>query len=820
MADGSINIRVDADTKRAQSELSRLEKSLEKTAAALEKTTTEKNAIAEQLEAARSKAQETRDAIAEIKAEISENARAMGVNGKNIDATEFAARQQAQKEMQYELAQQERLLASQEKSVSRLEAQETKISQKLSQQTAEYEKQKAAVADLRTRLMQTGGQAMEKIKAGAENVSQSFKSGLKWLLKWGIGIRSLFVLVRKIRNGIKEGFSAYTEKDPETKANIDSLKASLNGLKLAWGAAFAPIVNAVTPLLQKLIEWLTAAANAVSKFIALLGGKSSYKKVVANMNSVASSASGASSAVDEAKRSVMGFDELNKLDSNSSSGSGGGSGGGSSNLGDVVEEALDIADGSFLSNLALSVKDVLFDWSDLNAEQIAQKAISGLSTLLGAGVGFMIGGVPGAIVGALLGLTLSLVANAVIFDHDGVLSPEELASTIEIALNGLVGGLIGFALGGPGGALIGATIGTGITLLVKAVKPLMGETGSQILSDICDGLTYGIGGGAGAALGFAVGGPAGAAIGLIAGLGITFIVKKIKANIGDNSRGQYKDTASWFICGVLGLPTNAEWIEYGKKAIEWLFEGFDGLAEELHWLIGEPLENFFEVDVPKAVEWFKELGPKAVEWLWQGFDGFTEELHWIIADPIERFVEWLTGWWESLSLSPFHIPHPVFEWTYTEAEGLLKKAMEFVGLPPSIPHLSISWLARGGIVDGATLFGAGEAGREAIMPLEHNTGWIRELAEQILGFMESRYSGAMVGMPAMAMGGVVPPRAVSGTVAGFSEDDIARLVSGIQSALTGKDGQTVIENKVYLDGKQIADAVTKWQRRNDRSWGA
>ena len=819
MADGSISIRVDAETKRAQSELSKLEKSLEKTAAAMEKTTTEKNAIADQLEAARAKAQETRDAIAEIKAEMSENTRAMGTNGKNIDAEEFAARQQGQKELQYELAQQERLLASQEKSVSKLEAQETKITQKLTQQTAEYDKQKAAVADLRSRLMQTGSQAMEKIKAGAENVSQSFKSGLKWLLKWGLGIRSLFILVRKIRNGIKEGFRKKKKKDPETKANIDALKASLNGLKLAWGTAFAPIVNLVTPLLQKLIEWLTAAANAVSKFIALLCGKSSYKKVVANMNSVASSASGAGSAVEEAKKQIMGFDEINRLDSDSSSGGSGG-GSGSGNLGDVVEEALDIADGSFLSNLALSVKDVLFDWSDLNAEQIAQKAISGLSTLLGAGVGFMIGGVPGAIVGALLGLTLSLVANAVIFDHDGILSPEELISTIEIALNGLVGGLIGFALGGPGGALIGATIGTGITLLVKAVKPLIGERGNQILSDICDGLTYGIGGGAGAALGFTVGGPAGAAIGLLAGLGITFVVKKIKASIGENSRGQYKDTASWFICGVLGLPTNDQWIEYAKKAVEWLFEGFDGLAEELHWVIGEPLEKFFEVDVPKAVEWFKELGPKAIEWLWRGFDGFTDELHWIIADPIERFVEWLTGWWDSLSLSPFHIPHPVFEWTYSEAEGLLKKAMEFVGLPPSIPHLNISWMARGGIVDGATLIGAGEAGREAIMPLEHNTGWIRELAEQILGVMESRYAGAMIGMPAMAMGGVVPPRAVSWASAGFSEEDIARLVSGIQSALTGRDGQTVIENKIYLDGKQITDAVTKWQRRNDRSWGA
>lgn len=40
-------------------------------------------------------------------------------------------------------------------------------------------------------------------------------------------------------------------------------------------------------------------------------------------------------------------------------------------------------------------------------------------------------------------------------------------------------------------------------------------------------------------------------------------------------------------------------------------------------------------------------------------------------------------------------------------------------------------LARGGVVDKPTTAVIGEAGREAILPLENNTGWIRELAEEI-----------------------------------------------------------------------------------------
>ena len=37
----------------------------------------------------------------------------------------------------------------------------------------------------------------------------------------------------------------------------------------------------------------------------------------------------------------------------------------------------------------------------------------------------------------------------------------------------------------------------------------------------------------------------------------------------------------------------------------------------------------------------------------------------------------------------------------------------------TIPSLSVTWAAKGGIVDGAALIGAGEAGREAIVPLEN-----------------------------------------------------------------------------------------------------
>ena len=49
----------------------------------------------------------------------------------------------------------------------------------------------------------------------------------------------------------------------------------------------------------------------------------------------------------------------------------------------------------------------------------------------------------------------------------------------------------------------------------------------------------------------------------------------------------------------------------------------------------------------------------------------------------------------------------------------------------ALPLLSLPRLAKGGIVDRATLAEVGENGREAIIPLENNKGWIKELANEL-----------------------------------------------------------------------------------------
>lgn len=54
---------------------------------------------------------------------------------------------------------------------------------------------------------------------------------------------------------------------------------------------------------------------------------------------------------------------------------------------------------------------------------------------------------------------------------------------------------------------------------------------------------------------------------------------------------------------------------------------------------------------------------------------------------------------------------------------------------PNIPRANIPRLANGGITVGRTYAEIGEAGREAVLPLENNTGWMDDLADKLVSRM-------------------------------------------------------------------------------------
>ena len=80
-----------------------------------------------------------------------------------------------------------------------------------------------------------------------------------------------------------------------------------------------------------------------------------------------------------------------------------------------------------------------------------------------------------------------------------------------------------------------------------------------------------------------------------------------------------------------------------------------------------------------------------------------------------------------------------FEWSLPKLKmPHVKIQGEFSLVPPKVPKFSIDWYAKGGVFDKPTLFngggrlsGLGEAGAEAIVPLENNTQWLDKIADRL-----------------------------------------------------------------------------------------
>lgn len=164
-----------------------------------------------------------------------------------------------------------------------------------------------------------------------------FSTGLKNLLKYSFGIRSLFVLLNKLRSFTIKGFENLAQYDSSgTNAAITSLTSSLLKLQNALAVAFSPIVQTVAPLLSGFINMIAEAANKVGQFFASLTGKSFTPQAVSVVKDYASSLDSTSSSADKTSNSakklkkalsVLPFDQLNQLTKKEETSTIGGGGG-------------------------------------------------------------------------------------------------------------------------------------------------------------------------------------------------------------------------------------------------------------------------------------------------------------------------------------------------------------------------------------------------------------------------------------------------------------------------------------------------------------
>lgn len=114
------------------------------------------------------------------------------------------------------------------------------------------------------------------------------------------------------------------------------------------------------------------------------------------------------------------------------------------------------------------------------------------------------------------------------------------------------------------------------------------------------------------------------------------------------------------------------------------------------------------------------------------------------------------------------------------------------GRTSSTPVYKPNWYAKGGLFNGAQVIGVGEAGSEAVLPLE-NPRTMKKIADSIV----SSSDGSM----------------------GLTKEEMAKAVAqGVAMAMSmnsGNKNPQYIMNSIILDGSEIAKAVTKAQNDTD-----
>lgn len=108
-------------------------------------------------------------------------------------------------------------------------------------------------------------------------------------------------------------------------------------------------------------------------------------------------------------------------------------------------------------------------------------------------------------------------------------------------------------------------------------------------------------------------------------------------------------------------------------------------------------KKLFGIHSPSTV--FNGLGQNIVQGLWDGITNIWTKLK--------------TWWNQNIHFPKIKLPH--FKITY-DTTGFGADAFQFFGLAGT-PSIGIDWYAKGGLFDSPSLIGVGEAGPEAVMPL-------------------------------------------------------------------------------------------------------
>ena len=557
------------------------------------------------------------------------------------------------------------------------------------------------------------------------------------------------------------------------------LMTALNNLATVLLTVLSPAFEVVANIMATFVSYIIVAIQWVSAFFSIfgLGGKKAkdttkeaadnVKKVGAGAKIATGGISGlggalnkAASAAKELKKQTMGFDELNvvsKQDASSSAAGGGGSaggGGGGITLPDLseftdlelpelesLEEKIERAKQSLVGLLVL-LGSLALAFAAFNFKEL---------TLAARGLGEL-----GAKVRAISGY-LTIVIGAILL----------VIGYSDAWVNGIDWGNFALVLGGValvitgvglafGGIIAGITaVGLGIAMLVLGFKDIFtnGVTIQNLLMVLAGVLAIFAGAWYAATLPVALVVTAIAAV-----IAIIVICIKHWDEISEAAgkawewiKKQWEKAASWFnekvIQPIVKFFTNlwTKITETFKNTKEWFSEKFSAAWEGIknawnsagEWFKG--IWNNISSAFGNVKEWFKTKfsdGWQAVKNVFSDWGSFFSGLWSKIKSTFSNLGSSIGSAISGAVKSGINGVISMIEKTINNAIGLINGAIKLVNKIPgvsvgTINKLSLPRLAKGGVVDSATIAMIGEAGKEAVVPLENNTQWMDKLADRI-----------------------------------------------------------------------------------------
>lgn len=249
---------------------------------------------------------------------------------------------------------------------------------------------KSVFSNLFSGIVQGARDGLSGTRRGLSGLGNDARSGAMAFLKYALGIRSIYALVRKLKSFAGEGLRNLAMYSASTNAAISSLVSTLAQLKNSLATAFAPIIEVVAPYIASFIKMVAGALTAVSAFFSALTGKTTYTRAVAVQQDYAAGLKGVTSGAKDAagatkkhadaqkelNRQLMGFDQINKLSDNSSSGSGGGSGGGGGGSGGGDA-------GNPLQFVTEAIPGIATNWAEMLREAWANADFTEIGNLIG-----------------------------------------------------------------------------------------------------------------------------------------------------------------------------------------------------------------------------------------------------------------------------------------------------------------------------------------------------------------------------------------------------------------------------------------------------